>query len=93
MVWLIVLGLPTIIGVMVAYLTFRGREVRDYGHEVLLAAKAHPWPASASGEAPCRSVLDKPLPRGALTCQVQYSGPNTEVVITVEGNRQYRVSR
>lgn len=93
MVWLILLGLPSIIGVMVAYLTFRGRAVRDYGHEVYVVASQRPFPAGASGAVPCSEYLNKPLPAGALSCEVQFSGSKAEVLLRVEGDRQYRIER
>lgn len=73
---------------MVAYLSAGGRAARDYGDAVLRAAQGAP--ALAGGAQPCGAVFTGPVPGGVEGCTVERTSRGVEVVVQLEGNRQYR---
>lgn len=94
MVWLIVLGVPTMVGVMVAYLTFNGRQVRDYGRAVMQAVQNSPSANLGTSPEECGKVLPGvAVPSGVQSCRVErlHDG-GLLVTLTVDGGRQYQVS-
>ena len=90
MVWMIVLGLPTIVGVMVAFLTFNGRKVRDYGREVMSAVQQQPGGVAEGGEE-CGKFVPG-VPAGVQSCRIERVNDGLLVTLSVDGGRQYQVS-
>ena len=92
MFWLILLLFPVVVGVMVAYLSVKGRQVRDYGQAVLQEVAARPQPLQ--GAAPCSELSQRRAPAMVQACTVSKGpGGKLQVVLRVEGDRQYRLSR
>ena len=92
MFWLILLLFPMIVGAMVAYLSVKGRQVRDYGQAVLIAAGQQKFDPTASYDSDCTEYLNKPVPQGVQECKVQAVNGQAEVVIKTERGQQYRVT-
>lgn len=90
LVWLIVLGLPTVVGVMVAYLTWGGRQVRDYGREVIGAVQQNSGDVVKGGE-DCGKIVPG-VPRGVQSCRVERVEGGVLVTLSMAGGRQYQVS-
>ncbi|WP_135229387.1 hypothetical protein [Deinococcus fonticola] len=94
LVWLIVLGLPTVVGAMVAYLTWGGRQVRDYGREVIGAVQQQSGssiPGLEQGGEECGKVVPG-IPAGVQSCRIERVNDGLLVTLTVDGGRQYQVS-
>lgn len=89
--WLILLAFPTLVGAILAFFAFQGREVRTYGQAVLAAAQQH-FDPSASYSSDCTEYLNKPVPQGVQECKVQAVNGQAEVVIKTERGQQYRVT-
>lgn len=87
---LLLIGFLAAVGVMVAYLSAGGRAARDYGDAVLRAAPSASSAPGTSGRQDCRTVLPGRVPRTVQSCVVEYTPRQIEVVVQVEGNRQYR---
>lgn len=75
------------IGVLLAAMSWQGRVVREYGQTVLKAAQAAPL----NGDRPCAEVVDDPLPSNVLTCTVETAEGQPTVVLSLRGDRQYRL--
>lgn len=75
------------IGVLLAAMSWQGRVVREYGQTVLKAAQAAPL----TGDRPCADVVDDPLPSNVLTCTVETAEGQPTVVLSLRGDRQYRL--
>lgn len=92
MFWLILLLFPMIVGVMVAYLSFGGRQMRDYGQAVLAAAKQQKFDPTASYNSDCTEYLKNPVPQGVQECKVQVINGQAEVIIKNDRGQQYRIT-
>ncbi|MBZ9751927.1 hypothetical protein K7W42_13790 [Deinococcus sp. HMF7604] len=89
----IIVGFFALIGVVVATLAVQGRVVRDYAVRVAEAVQAAAPPSSVGYTQTCAQVLPGALPRGAQACEVAVDGGQVTVTVTVQGERQYRVTR
>ncbi|PTA68105.1 hypothetical protein [Deinococcus arcticus] len=89
----ILVGFFALIGLMVATLSWQGRAVRDYAVRVAGAVQATQPSPQLSYTQPCTQALSEPLPRGAEACTVTVEGGRVTVTVTVQGERQYRVTR
>lgn len=93
MFWVILLLFPMAVGVMVAYLSVKGRQIRDYGQEVLAAAQLQHFDQAASYFVSCAEYLKKPLPQGVAECKVQVVNGQPQVEIQNDRGQQYQISK
>ena len=86
---LLLLGFFAAVGVMVAYLSVQSRAARDYGDAVLQAARQNP--SAVTGERQdCRTLRPGSFPGSVESCVIERTPGGLEVVVRLEGNRQYR---
>lgn len=92
--WIILLGFVTLVGGAIAYAAWGGRQVRDYGQAVYVAATRAPLQTGASYDVPCGQVLpDRAAPRGVQSCVVGVRDGQVSVLVSTESGRQYRLPR
>ncbi|MBZ9713094.1 hypothetical protein [Deinococcus multiflagellatus] len=89
----ILVGFFALIGLMVATLSWQGRAVRDYAVRVADAVLVTQPSKQLGYTQPCTQALAEPLPRGAEDCTVTVDGGRVTVTVTVQGERQYRITR
>lgn len=89
----ILLGFPSLVGVMVAYVSLQGRPIRMYGREVLALAQQQTLNPTASYGADCTQYLKKPVPEGIKQCRVQAINGQLEVVMTTADDRSYHIRK
>lgn len=90
--WLILLLLPTVIGTMVAYLSVKGRQVRDYGQSVIQAVQSSS--SKIAGPTDCTAIQQlKTPPRSVKSCTVVPEKGGLVVTLNMENGQQYRVTR
>lgn len=93
MFWAILLLFPMLVGVMVAYLSVKGRQIRDYGHTVLAATSQQKFDPTASIFSNCSEFLKDPLPKGVQECKVQVMNGQATVIIQNDRGQQYQISK
>lgn len=92
--WIILLGFVTLVGAAIAYASWGGRQVRDYGQAVYAAATRTPPQTGASYDVPCAQVLPGVTAPGHIqSCVAKISDGQVAVVLSTDGGRQYRVPR
>lgn len=89
--WLILLGFVAGIALLVATLSWQGRVAREYARDVLAAAQATRPSPDGSSARKCVEVRPGALPRGVLDCDVSVTRGRPQVVLQLEGGRQYRL--
>ncbi|WP_291424595.1 hypothetical protein [Deinococcus sp.] len=90
MFWLILLLFPMVVGTMLAYLSVRGRQVRDYGQAVVqeVATRATPL----QGRVPCHEVASAKAPASVKSCEAErLSGGKVTVTIQTSGGQKYQL--
>ncbi|GGI81848.1 hypothetical protein [Deinococcus wulumuqiensis] len=80
------------VAAMVAVMSVQGRAAREYGGMVIRAAG--PQSTQVNFDRPCTDVLPgKAVPPNVTACTLEVRGGAASVVLEVEGERQYRVTR
>jgi len=90
--WILV-GFFALIGLLVATFTFQGRAAREYGSRAVQAALSSNPSPNISYEQNCADLLKTPLPDTVTSCTVKVTAGKPEVVLNVEGGRQYRLTK
>ena len=90
LVWLVLLAFVALVGGLTAFLSAKGRAVRDYGQSVLSAldtAPAGAWPGYCARVLPGRAI-----PSTVSRCEVKREAGGPVVELSLENGHLYRVT-
>jgi len=78
---------------LVAALSWQGREAREYGRAAVQAAGGQGSASAVSYTLACADLIGRPLPGTVQKCEVEVRDGQAGAVLTLEGGRVFRVTR